>query len=155
MYADFSKAYDKIDHFKLLEKLKQQFGISGKLGKWIKEFLHNRKQQVLILETKSKESKVASGSIQGSVLGPVLFLMYIRDLSKNVKANIKIFVEDTKMKNVINDENDVEELQANLDRLFDWQMENNMQCNGAKFQLLRYCHNEDIKEKNSLLYRQL
>ena len=146
LYADFSKAYDKIDHFKMLEKLKQQFGISGKLGKWIKEFLQNRKQQVLILETKSKESKVASGSIQGSVLGPVLFLMYIRDISKNVKANIKIFVDDTKMKNVINDENDVEELQANLDRLFDWQIENNMQFNGAKFQLLRYGHNEDIKE---------
>ena len=108
--------------------------------------MQNRKQQVLILETKSKESKVASGSIQGSVLGPVLFLMYIGDISKNITANIKIFVDDTKMKNVIYNENDVEELQTNLDKLFDWQEENNMLYNGSKFQLIRYGPNEDIRE---------
>ena len=114
LYADFSKAYDKIDHFKMLEKLKQQFGISGKLGKWIQQFLKNRKQQVCIEETKSKESKVASGSIQGSVLGPMLFLMYIQDISKKVTANTKIFVDDTKIKDIIIEEEDVEKLQDNF-----------------------------------------
>ena len=78
IYTDFAKAYEKIDHAKLLHKLKTQFGIDGKLGKWLEQFLKNRKQKVLVEETTSEESKVVSGSVQGSVLGPVLFLMYIK-----------------------------------------------------------------------------
>ena len=73
IYADFAKAYDKIDHFKMIEKLKTQFGIEGKVGKWIQNFLCSRKQQILIEKTTSEQSKVLSGSIQGSVLSPVLF----------------------------------------------------------------------------------
>jgi hypothetical protein len=75
IYTDFAKAYDKVDHTILLKKLKDQFGISGKLGEWIHNFLVGRKQQVLIEGSKSQESMVVSGSIQWSVLGPVLFLM--------------------------------------------------------------------------------
>ena len=72
IYADFAKAYDKVDHTKLVEKMKTKFGIEGRLGLWIKKFLQNRKQQILVEETLSKESEVKSESIQGSVLGPVL-----------------------------------------------------------------------------------
>ena len=150
LYADFSKAYDKIDHFKLLEKLKNTFGISGMFGKWIQEFLQNRKQQVLIEETTSKCANVLSGSIQGSVLGQVLFVMYIKDISKNITANTMVFVDDTKMKDIIKDEEDVEKLQANLDKLFDWQEANNMQFNGSKFQVLRYGPYETLK--NDTIY---
>ena len=110
IYADFAKAYDKIDHFKMIEKLKNQFGIKGKVGNWIKNFLSNRQQQVLIEETTSEKSKVLSGSIQGSVLGPVLFLMYIKDISKHVDANTKIFVDGTKINDIIRNEADVEKL---------------------------------------------
>ena len=73
IYTDFEKAYEKVDHFQLLSKMKTQFGIDGKLGKWFQKFLENRKQQVIISETKSEKSNVKSGSIQGSVLGPVFF----------------------------------------------------------------------------------
>ena len=111
IYADFAKAYDKIFNFKMIEKLKNQFGIEGKVGNWIKNFPSNRQQQVLIEETTSEKSKVLSGSIQGSVLGPLLFLMYIKDISKHVDANIKIFVDDTKIKDIIRYEADVEKLQ--------------------------------------------
>ena len=135
----------------MLEKLKLQFRISGELGKWIQQFLMNRKQQVCIEETTSNESKVASGSIQGSVLGPMLFLMYIQDISKKVTANTKIFVDDTKIKDIIMEEEDVEKLQDNLDKLFDWEETNNMKFNGAKFQVLRYGPNENIK-KNTLYF---
>ena len=145
IYADFAKAYDKIDHFKMLEKMKNQFGIGGKIGNWIKNFLHNRKQQVLIQETASEESKVLSGSIQGSVLGPVLFLMYIRDIYELVTSNTKIFVDDKKIKDSIKNETDVEKLQENLDKLFEWQADNNMLFNGSKFQILRYGSNEELK----------
>ena len=150
IYADFAKAYDKIDHLKMLEKMKNQFGISGKVGNWIKNFLQNRKQQVLIEETASEKSKVLSGSIQGSVIGPVLFLMYIRDISKQVSANTKVFVDDTKMKDSIKNEDDVEKLQGNLDKLFEWQTENNMLLNGSKFQILRYGPYEQLN--NDTLY---
>ena len=70
IYTDFEKAYEKVDHLTLLTKMKTQFGIDGKIGKWFQKFLENRKQQILIEETKSEKSEVKSGSIQGSVLGP-------------------------------------------------------------------------------------
>ena len=76
IYTDFKKAYEKIDNEKLLDKIKNQFGIKGKLEKWIKQFLLNRKQQVLVEEHKSEKTLVTSGAIQGSVLGPV-FVSYV------------------------------------------------------------------------------
>jgi hypothetical protein len=151
IYTDFAKAYDKVDHTILLKKLKHQFGITGKLGVWIENFLTGRKQQVLIEGTTSKESNVASGSIQGSVLGPVLFLMYIRDIGENVTADLKVFVDDAKMKDVIKEETDVEALQNNLELLYEWKTANNMKFNGSKFQLMRYGPNEEIKD-NTLYF---
>ena len=76
--------------------------------------------------------------------------MYIKDIAKNVNANTKIFVDDTKVKDKIEKEEDVENLQKNLDELFLWQENNNMMFNGTKFQLLRYGPDEDIK--NNTLY---
>ena len=150
IYTDFAKAYEKIDHAELLNKMKTQFRITGRLGKWLQKFLQDRKQQVLVSEITSTKSKVMSGSIQGSVLGPVLFLMYIKDLSKEVTAKVKIFVDDTKIKDVISEDEDVEKLQAELDKLFEWQEKNNMLFNGSKFQLLRYGPKEELK--NNTLY---
>ena len=131
--------------------MKNQFGINGKLGKWFQKFLENRKQQVLIAETKSEKSDVKSGSIQGSVLGPVFFLIFIRDISKEVTANMKIFVDDAKIKDSIKTEEDVEKLQENLDKLYLWEAENKMKFNGSKFQVIRYGQNEDIK-KNTMYF---
>ena len=82
IYTDFEKAYEKVDHAKLEEKMKNQFGIEGKLGKWLHCFLEKRKQQIVIEETKSEKSDVKSGAIQGSVLGPVFFLMFISDIQR-------------------------------------------------------------------------
>ena len=73
MYTDFEKAYEKVGHFTLLTKMKTQFGIDGKIRKLFQKFLENRKQQIIINETKSEKSEVKSGSIQGSVLGLFFF----------------------------------------------------------------------------------
>ena len=95
-----------------------------------------------------------SGSIQGSVLGPVFFLMFVRDISKNVTANMKIFVDDAKMKDCISTEEDVEKLQENLEKLYSWEADNKMKFNGTKFQVVRYGHNEDLKKQHFVFHCQ-
>ena len=129
-----------------ISKINKDVKIRGKALQWMKSFLENRKQQVLVEGKKSGVSKVVSGSVQGSVLGPVMFLIYVKDLTKNIKANTKIFVDDAKMKDKINTEEDVEKMQQNVNELFKWEDENKMKCNGAKFQILRYGHNQELKD---------
>ena len=145
IYLDFLKAFDKVDIGILLNKVKSM-GITGKLGRWIHAFLTERKQVVLVNGRKSQTSDVISGVPQGTVLGPLLFLIYIANIGENVKAKTKIYVDDTKIKTKINDESDVEELQNDLEILYKWANENNMTFNGSKFQLVRYGKNEKIKD---------
>ena len=97
-------------------------------------------------EIKSEETVIISGAIQGSVLGPVLFLIFVKDMTKKIKSNTKLFVDDAKLKNCISKEEDVEAFQEDLHELYLWQKNNNMKFNGAKFQLLRYGPHENIKE---------
>ena len=101
---------------------------------------------ILEEETTAKESEVKSGSIQGSVLGPVVFLMFIQDISIDMTINTKIFVDDTKIKEKILTEEDVINVQENLDQLYKWQEPNNMQFHGTKFQIVRHGANENIKK---------
>ena len=97
IYLDFLKAFDKVDIGILLRKAKG-LGITGKLGRWINSFLTGRQQVVLVNGKKSQVSDVISGVPQGTVLGPILFLIYISDISEGVKSNIKVYVDDTKVK---------------------------------------------------------
>ena len=73
------------------------------------------------------------------------FLKFIGDIKKEITANMKLFVVDAKVKDLIEKEEDVEELQKNLDKLYQWEVNNKMKFNGEKFQLLRYGPNEDMK----------
>ena len=98
---------------------------------------------------KSSSFELISGVPQGSVLGPILFLIYISDISENVTAKVKVYVGDSKVKERIADETDVERLQANLDIMYKWEEANNMKFNGKKFQILGYGKNEDIKKETS------
>ena len=86
VYLDFSKAFNKCDINVLLHKAKAL----GKIGKWIHAFLTQRKQHIIVNGTKSNESKVISGVPQGTVLGPILFLIYIADIGENVEAKLKV-----------------------------------------------------------------
>ena len=74
VYLDFAKAFDKVSHKILLSKVVKQ-GIGGKIGRWLKTFLTNRKQIVIANGSKSRESEVLSGVPQGTVLGPILFII--------------------------------------------------------------------------------
>ena len=97
IYLDFSKAFDKLDFNILLKKLKN-IGITGKLGRWIYSFLTGRKQSVLVNGTRSTPSQVLSGVPQGSVIGPLLFLVFIGDIDEFVKNSfLSSFADDTRV----------------------------------------------------------
>ena len=149
IYLDFLKAFDKCDFGILLNKIKKM-GIKGKIGRWIQSFLHQRQQRVVVNKRMSTASVLKSGVPQGSVLGPVLFLIYICDIGKDLTASTLVYVDDTKVKKTVKTEEDVEELQLELEKLNNWSENNNMEFNKKKFQVIRYGENEDLK--NETLY---
>ena len=102
VFLDISKAFDKVWHQGLLFKLKQN-GISDKLLKLFASYLDNRKQRVALNGFFSDYAVVESGVPQGSVLGPLLFLIYVNDMEKNITSKIKFFADDTMIFSVIND----------------------------------------------------
>jgi hypothetical protein len=96
IYLDFSKAFDTVPHQRLQTKLRS-YGIGENLVKWIGNYLSNRSQRVRINDASSDWIEVTSGVPQGSVLGPILFLIYINDLPDRLTCHCKIFADDTKM----------------------------------------------------------
>ena len=92
---DFSKAFDTVPHQRLLGKLKL-YGIDSNIHKWISQFLVGRTQSVVVDGTRSTEDDVRSGVPQGTVLGPLLFLLHINDIANNIDANTKcrLFADD-------------------------------------------------------------
>ena len=138
---DFSKAFDKVAHEKLLLKL-HQYGIRGDTLNWIKDFLDNRKQTVVINGINSDEVPVSSGVPQGSVLGPILFLAYICDLSEQVKSRVRLFADDTAMYLVISSTTEGQVLQTDLACLEQWEKMWDMQLNPSNCQVLHINYQE-------------
>ena len=96
IYLDFSKAFDKVDHSILLQKVKN-VGICGNLGNWIGSFLLNRTQSVKVGNSVSDRIEIVSGVPQGSVLGPILFLLYIANIGFRSNSKASIYVDDSKV----------------------------------------------------------
>ena len=119
IYFDFSKAFDTVPHRRLSVKMKA-YGIQGKLLKWIEAFLTGREQMVRVNGELSNPKPVISGIPQGSVLGPLLFVLYINDLPDSVSSNILLFADDTKIFQQIRSEKDALSLQSDIDALNAW-----------------------------------
>ena len=116
---DFPKAFDKVPHLRLLSKL-TSYGITGNTQNWIKSFLSNRKQRVSVNGALSDITDVTSGVPQGSVLGPVLFLLYINDINGNIKSSIRLFADDSIIYRKLSSKSDHEMLQTDLNQLQTW-----------------------------------
>ena len=93
---DFMKAFDCIPHKRLMSKL-DAMGVKGSVHKWSENFLENRRQFVVVNNDKSEEAHVTSDIPQDSVLGPILFKVYINDLPRVCKNSVKLFADDTKI----------------------------------------------------------
>lgn len=150
IYLDYAKAFDKVDHEILLAKLRK-YGIRGKVLKWINSFLFGR-EQCVVVEGKHSTFRlvIISGVPQGTVLGPILFILYIDDQIEAVLTSLaKEFADDTKLAKSILSEHHKNEMQADLFRIMDWALVNNMVLNESKFELLNYSLNE---LRNNLLF---
>ena len=138
---DFSKAFDKVDHQRLLLKL-LRLGINGRVVTWIQSFLSNRSQSVVLDGEHSDSCPVLSGAPQGSVLGPCLFLMYINDMPDSIKSNIRLFADDTIMYLTISTQDDCHALQSDLTKLEAWEKEWLMAFNPDKCEVIRITKKE-------------
>ncbi len=121
IFLDFAKAFDTVAHTRFNIKL-PAFGIVGKLLNWIKAFLNGRTQRVIPGDFISKWTHVLSGVPQGSVLGPLLFIIFINDLINNLPAgcNCKLYSDDTRMISIIKCKEGCDKLQIALDKLIEW-----------------------------------
>ena len=102
--------FDTLPHQRLLLKLKK-YGIEGNILKWIEDFLKERRQRVVLNGKYSSWKKVISGIPQGSVLGPVLFIIYVNDMPDSLNSFCKIFADDTKLYTAIENKRDQIKLQ--------------------------------------------
>ena len=123
VYTDFSKAFDKVETGVLLHELKD-CGVVGKVGCWLSAFLdkNSRKQAVAVDGRTSQLEPVISGVPQGTVLGPILFLVHIRNISKDLSqgTTASSFADDTRVKRGIYSGDDCSALQADLQLIYEW-----------------------------------
>ena len=128
IYFDFAKAFDSVNHDLILLKLKNKFGIDGQLLKFLRDYLCNRFQQVAINGTLSGPLPVLSGVPQGSILGPLLFIIFIDDICDQISegTNLELYADDTKIWREIICDNDQTILQKDIQSLFNWSVKNLM-----------------------------
>ena len=96
VFCDISKAFDRVWHRGLIQKLKGA-GVAGDLLEWFSNYLKDRKQRVVIAGSNSGWLDITAGVPQGSILGPLLFLVYINDITSNISSNIRLFADDTSL----------------------------------------------------------
>lgn len=143
IYLDFWKAFDTVPHRRLLKKL-EGYGIEGDLLHWIKAFLVGT-QQVMVNDAKSKPTSVDSGIPQGSVLGPLLFVIYINDILDDIKSSGLLFADDTKIFRMICSKDDADSLQNDINHLEDWSSKWRLSFNTEKCHVLTLGKFENIR----------
>ena len=134
---DFSKAFDTVPHQRLLSKLKY-YGITGEAYNWIQIWLTQRTQLIVLDGECSDLAPVLSEVPQGTALGPLMFLLYINDISKHINSSLRLFADDCLLYRVISCREDAASLQDDLNRLFEWTTVWQLKFNITECVLLRY-----------------
>ena len=153
LYLDFKKAFDKVPHKRLMAKVRG-YGIIDEVGDWIEDWLTGRKQRVVINGSSSAWRDVSSGVPQGSVLGPLLFIIYINDLDLGLISKISKFADDTKVGINANDETAVKQLQEDLNKIGEWSQKWQMPFNLDKCKVM-HVGQSNKKANYELLGKQL
>ena len=133
---DFTKAFDKVPHRRLLTKL-SYYGIRDHIHAWIETWLTQRSQQVVIDGESSYVASVKSGVPQGTVLGPLMFLIYVNDIAVNILSPLRLFADDCLLYRVIKSKADASHLQLDLDYLSQWAQSWQMKFNLNKCTVIR------------------
>ena len=144
VFLDISKAFDRVWHGGLLSKLKS-VGITGTLLHWFQYYLSNRTQCVVVKGEQSDKSIIDAGVPQGSVLGPLLFLIYINDIVKNITSVIKLFADDTSMSLALKDpvlRRDI--LNSDLEKINNWAKQWKVKFNENKTELLNLTRDKNL-----------
>ena len=151
IYFDFAKAFDTVSHDIILHKLKTKFKIDGRLLNFFQDYLKKRKQRVVLDNTVSDILDVYSGVPQGSILGPLLLILFINDIYDRIdpSTGICLYADDTKIWKSISSENDCKTLQTDVNGLQDWCTDNKMSFNIEK------CHALTVKATDYLLTDEL
>lgn len=138
VYTDYSKAFDKIDHNILLLKLFKS-GIHGDLLRWFSSYIDNRSQAVVLHNYSSNWTRVLSGIPQGSLIGPLLFNIYVNDIESCLQtSNLLCFADDMKIYSSISSPEDVAAFQADLNRLESYCLSNKLELNTSKCSVLTF-----------------
>ena len=146
IYFDFAKAFDTVNHDLILSKLKYQYSIDGRMLKFFKSYLFNRTQRVVLDNCTSDIVDVLSGVPQGSILGPLLFVLFINDIFNNIDKNtlIGFYPADTKLSRKIETWTDCDILQRDIDTLNNWCISNKMKFNTDKCKVLTVAKSEPM-----------
>ena len=136
LILDFSKAFDSVPHQRLLHKI-EWYGIGGNTHRWIENWLTSRVQNVVVDGERSKEADVISGVPQGTVLGPLLFILYINDIGDGASSTIRLFSDDALIYRRNSSTSDSATLQKDLDTLVEWSKKWQMRFNPAECSRLR------------------
>ena len=158
IYYDFAKAFDCVDHNILINRL-SKIGISGSFLNWIESYLQNRLQTVRIRDTLSYSFLATSGVPQGSKLGPLLFILFINDVTTCVRSSqLDLFADDLRMYKTIHSLADCQSIQSDIDNIYKWSIENNIDLNIKKCSVMTvgkglllyehdYCINDTTLER--------
>ena len=142
IYLDFAKAFDKVDHFILCNKLREK-RIGGLVGAWLHNFLSNRTLQVSANGALSKPAAVLSGVPQGTVLGPILFIIMISDIDVNLQFSfLSLFADDSRISAISDSQECCEIFQDELNNnIYPWAQVNKAAFNGDKFEHIHFGKN--------------